>query len=83
MSEFKEFCAKNFDFPLEDSKVVAEKVWRVQQAEIEQLNAQVTALCKYNGELEDFVGDMEDAGTRAASILDQGQKAMKEVASDE
>jgi len=39
MSEFKEFCAKNFDFPLGDSKVVVEKVWRVQQAEIERLKS--------------------------------------------
>ena len=46
------------------------------KAEIVRLNAQVKALCKYNGELEDFVGDMEDAGARAASILDKGQKAM-------
>jgi len=53
------------------------------RAENERLTAQVKALCKYNGELESFVGDMEEAGNRATRILDEGQEAMKEVTSDD
>ena len=47
MSDFKKFCADNFDFPIEDSKRVAEKVWRIQQAEIERLNTIIRIAAGY------------------------------------